>query len=64
LERNAIVVVWKILLWCIFRTSMWRWTRLDWIAWGYSPVVGSHEYGEFLDLRIACSVLMLDFVRL
>jgi hypothetical protein len=27
-------------------------------------VVGYHEYGEFLDLRIACSVLMLDFVRL
>jgi hypothetical protein len=27
-------------------------------------VVGSHEYGEFLDVRIACSDLMLDFVRL
>jgi hypothetical protein len=27
-------------------------------------VVGSHEYGEILDQRIACSVLMLDFVRL
>ena len=27
-------------------------------------MVGSHEYGEFLDLRIAFSVRMLYFVRL
>ena len=27
-------------------------------------MVGSHEYGEFLDLRVACSVLILDFFRL
>ena len=27
-------------------------------------MVGCHEYGEFLGLRIVFSLLMLDFVRL
>jgi hypothetical protein len=37
-------------------------TGLNWLS--VESVGGIPEYGEFLDLRNACSLLTLDFLRL